>query len=185
MGGSGTTHTFEVAVSDVDRGVYAELSLVTARHPSETAEYLVARILAYALEYADGIAFSGGLFASDEPAVWIKDPTGALVAWIEVGTPDPARLHKASKAADRVVVYCHKDPDAWLRLAAGHKMYAPDRITIVPLDRALVAELARRLDRRTRLQISVTEGELYAEIGGQSFSASLPRVPWTKALDPR
>src|SRR5262245_25460311 len=105
---SATAHTFDVELSDVDRGVYESLSLRTARHPSESEQYLVARVLAYALEYTPGIAFTQGLFASDEPAVWVRDLTDQLVAWIEVGTPDPARLHKASKAAERVAVYCHK-----------------------------------------------------------------------------
>src|SRR4051812_47354462 len=93
-----TVHHFDVELSDVDRGVYESLSFKAARHPSETAEYLVTRVLAYCLEYTEGIAFSkGGLSEPDEPAVVVRDLTGALRAWIEVGSPDAARLHRASK----------------------------------------------------------------------------------------
>lgn len=185
MGLTATTHTFDLELSDVDRGVYEAMSLVTARHPSESAEYLVTRVLAYALEYTDGIAFTQGLFASDEPALWVRDPTGGLVAWIEVGAPDAARVHKASKASDRVVVYCHKDVDAWLRSVAGERVHAPERVTVVAMDRALIATVVGRLDRRTRLQVSVSDGELYVDVGPEGRSASLStplvRLPWPAA----
>src|ERR1043165_8316182 len=95
-----TMHTFTVQLADVDRGVYEELSLRLARHASETAANLLLRVLAYALEYEEGIAFSEGISATDEPAVLARDATGRLTAWIEVGAPDAARLHAGSKAAD-------------------------------------------------------------------------------------
>ena len=99
-----TVYHFDVQLSDVDRGVYEALSLRVARHPSETEEYLVTRVLAYALEYAEGIAFSKGLADPDEPAIVVRDLTGAVQVWIEIGAPDAERLHKASKASPRVVV---------------------------------------------------------------------------------
>src|SRR3954462_10970358 len=105
-----TVYNFDVQLSDVDRGVYETLSLRVARHPSETEEYLLTRVLAYCLEYTDGIAFSKGLADPDKPAVVVRDLTGALRAWIEIGAPDAQRVHKASKASPRVVVYTHKDP---------------------------------------------------------------------------
>src|SRR5260221_2253341 len=97
-----TVYTFLIAVSDVDRGVYESLELKVARHPSETLDYLVTRVLAYCLEYAEGIAFTRGLGEGDEPAIWIHDLTGKLSAWIEVGNPDPPKVHRARKAAPRV-----------------------------------------------------------------------------------
>lgn len=177
MGGS-TQHVFDVTLADLDRGVYEDLSLQVARHPSESEAYLVARVLAYALEHAEGIAFPpGGLSAPDQPAVWIHDATGALTAWIEVGTPDARRLHKASKAADRVAVYCHRDPDAWLRALGAEKIHAPERIAIVLLDRALVEGIAARLDRRTTLSVTKTEGTLYVEVGGEQLTAPIEARP--------
>src|SRR5918997_4520707 len=105
-----TIHNFDIQLSDVDRGVYESLALRVARQPSETEEYLLTRVIAYCLEYAEGIAFSKGLAEPDEPPIAVRDLTGALKVWIDIGAPDAARLHKASKAAGRVALYTHKDP---------------------------------------------------------------------------
>src|SRR5688572_705347 len=104
-----TIYNFDVELADTDRQVYQTLALRVARHPSESEEYLVARLLAYLLEYTEGIEFSRGVSDPDAPAIAVRDLTGAIRTWIDVGTPDAARLHKASKAADRVAVYIHKD----------------------------------------------------------------------------
>ena len=97
-------YNFSIELADVDRGVYESLTLKVAQHPSETEERLLTRVLAYCLEYTDGIAFSkGGISDPDEPAITVRDLTGALKVWIEVGAPDAARLHKASKAAQAVL----------------------------------------------------------------------------------
>ncbi len=106
-------HAFAVQLSHVDRGVYETLDLRVARHPSESEEYLCARVLAYALEYREGLAFTKGLADPDQPAIEERDLTGALRAWIDIGTPDAARLHRASKAAPRVAVYTHQDARRW------------------------------------------------------------------------
>src|SRR5204863_3483828 len=105
-----TIYNIQIDLADTDRGVYEALDLRVARHPSESEEYLIARVLAYALEYAEGIEFSRGISDPDEPTIAVRDLTGAFKAWIEIGTPDAARLHKASKASPRVAVYTHKDP---------------------------------------------------------------------------
>jgi uncharacterized protein YaeQ len=168
-----TVFTFELSVGDVDRSVYDTLSLRVARHPSETDEYLVARVLAYALEACEGIAFTQGLAEASEPAVEVRDLTGARRAWIEVGTPDADRLHRASKATDRVAVYCHKDPAPWLRLLSGARLHAPEKIHLFALDRQLVARLAGTLDRRNAWSLSRNEGELYVDAGGQSMASVL------------
>src|SRR6185312_6664336 len=105
-----TLYTLDIDLADGDRGVYESLALRVARHPSESEEYLVTRILAYALEFREGISFSPGLSDPEEPTIAVRDLTGAIQSWIDIGIPDAARLHKASKAAPRVVVYTHKDP---------------------------------------------------------------------------
>jgi uncharacterized protein YaeQ len=170
-----TQHVFDLALSDVDRGVYESLSLKVARHPSETDAYMITRVLAYALEYEDGLVFTQGLFVAEEPAIWTRDLTGQLRAWIEVGTPDAPRLHRASKACERVVVYCHKDVNLYLRGLAGQKVHAPERVAIVALDRRFVDAVAAKLERRTTLAVSVTEGEVYVDVGGEAFTTTLVR----------
>ena len=90
-------HTFDVQLADLDRGVYDDLTLRLAQHPSETAAFMVTRLLAYCLEYAEGIAFSEGVAATNEPAVLVRDATGAQTAWIEVGAPDAERLRRRGR----------------------------------------------------------------------------------------
>lgn len=172
-----TIHTFDIQLADVDRGVYETLALRVARHPSETEEYLLTRVLAYCLEYADGIAFSKGLAEPDEPALAVRDLTGALRAWIEVGAPDAARLHKASKAAPRVAVYTHKDPVQLRRQLAGERIHRADALELYAVDRALLAELAQRLERRMAFDLSVTERQLYVSLDGETLSGAVTREP--------
>src|SRR5438094_2653221 len=93
-----TIYNVDIDLADADRGVYETLALRVARHPSESEEFLVTRILAYALEFREGIAFSSGLSDPDEPAISVRDLTGAIQSWIDIGIPDAARLHNASKA---------------------------------------------------------------------------------------
>lgn len=165
-----TVYTFEIQVSDVDRGVYETLALRPARQPSETAEYLLTRVLAYCLEYREGLAFTGGLAEPDAPAMTVRDLTGALQAWIEIGAPDAARLHKASKAAPRVVVYTHKDPAPWLRQLAEARIHRAEALELYAVDRPLLAALAERLERRMNLELAVTDRHLFATIGQTSLS---------------
>src|SRR5512143_2747847 len=106
MAAGASIHHVELLLSDVDRGVYESLSIHAARHPSESERFLATRLLAYALSYEEGIAFSkGGVSITDEPPIASRDATGALRAWIDVGSPSAERLHKASKAAERVALF--------------------------------------------------------------------------------
>ena len=171
-----TVHAVDVELSDVDRHVYESLALRVARHPSETAESLAARVLAYCLEYAEGIAFGPGLAEPDAPAIAVRDLTGALRAWIDVGAPDADRLHRASKAAPRVAVYTHKDPGPWLRGLAGARIHRADALELYALDRALVAALAERLEKRVALALSVTDRHLYATVGGETLEGAVTRL---------
>ena len=169
-------YTFEVQLSHVDRGVYETLSFRAAQHPSETDEYLIARVLAYCLEYREGIAFSRGLAEPDEPAISVRDLTGALQAWIEIGTPDAARLHRASKASPRVAVYVHKDPASWLRQLENERIHRREHLEVYAIDRPLIDALQVRLDRRMKLEVTVTDAQLYVVIGGETLEGSVARI---------
>jgi uncharacterized protein YaeQ len=171
-----TVYNFDIELADHDRGVYESLALRVARHPSESEEFLIARVLAYLLEYADGIAFSRGVSEPDEPTIGIRDLTGAITTWIDIGTPDAARLHKASKAADRVVVYTHKDARQLLDRLAGEKIHRADRLELYAIDRALVSALVARLDRRLASSVSVADRELYISIGADNLSGRVVRL---------
>jgi len=174
-----TIYHFTIRLSDVDRGVYETLELKVAKHPSESDEYLVTRVLAYCLEHAEGIAFSRGLSSPDEPPIAVRDLTGVLKAWIEVGSPDAARLHKAGKAAPRVAVYTHKDPAQLLRSLDGERIHRVEALELYSLGRELVAALVARLERRTELDLSVTDRHLYATIGGETLAGEVERLMMT------
>ena len=168
-----TIYNFEVELSDTDRNVYQSLALRLARHPSESEEYLVARLLAYLLEYAEGIEFSRGVSDPDEPAIAVRDLTGAVKTWIDIGTPDAARLHKASKSAARVAVYTHKDPAQFLKQLAGARIHNAEALELYAVDRALIAALVERLERRVSFSLSVTDRELYVSIGDDNLSGAV------------
>ena len=172
-----TIYNFDIELADNDRGVYESLALRVARHPSESEEYLIARLLAYLLEFADGIGFSRGISDPDEPAIAVRDLTGAVDTWIDVGTPDAARLHKASKAATRVVVYTHKDPRQFLNRLAGEKIHRADRLELYAIDRALVSALVARLDRRVAFSVSIADREVYVAIGTDNLQGAIVRIP--------
>jgi uncharacterized protein YaeQ len=171
-----TIHTFLIGLSDVDRGVYETLELKAARHPSETAEHLMVRVLAYCLEYAEGIAFSRGISDPDQPALSVRDLTGVLKAWIDIGTPDAARLHKAGKAAPRVAVYTHKDPANLRRPLEGEKIHRAEALELYAIDRDLVDGLVKRLDRRMQFDLSVTDRHLFISVGNTTLSGGVERV---------
>lgn len=171
-----TLHTVDVQLADVDRHVYATLALRVARHPSETAESVATRVLAYCLEYAEGIAFGPGLAEPDQPAIAVRDLTGALRAWVDVGAPDADRLHRASKAAPRVAVYTHKDPGPWLRALSGARIHRAEALELYALDRDLVGALAERLGRRMAVDVSVTDRHLYVTLGGDTLEGDVARL---------
>src|SRR4029434_3241752 len=105
MARQATIYNFDIDLADNERAVYESLALRLARHPSESEEHLIARLLAYLLEFTTGIGFSRGVSEPDEPAISVRDPTGAITTWIDIGTPDAGRLHKGAKSARRGVFY--------------------------------------------------------------------------------
>lgn len=172
-----TIHTFGVQLADVDRGVYEDLALRVARHPSETDAYMVTRVLAYCLEFEEGIAFSEGISSTDEPAVLVRDLTGALTAWIEVGAPDAARLHHGSKLATRTVVYTHRDPAKVAAPWAGKRIHRAEAITLHSFDPGFVDAAAAALERRNTISLSITEHRLYLELNGRTFTSEIHDRP--------
>ncbi|MDF2693877.1 MAG: hypothetical protein K0S65_2260 [Labilithrix sp.] len=170
-----TVHHFEIALSDVDRNVYESLDLRVAQHPSETMQRLLVRTLAYCLAYEDGIAFSkGGLSSTDEAPIAVHDPTGLLVRSIEIGAPSAERLHRASKAA-KVSVYTHELPQL-LRQTEGQTIHKADAIEVWGIDSRFIDALAPRIDRRTRLELTRTDGALYVAVGGETLETTLVRA---------
>jgi uncharacterized protein YaeQ len=174
-----TVFSFEIDLSHTDREIYEHLALRVARHPSESDEFLIARVIAYCLEYEPGIEFSRGLSDADDPPIAIRDLTGGLRTWIDVGTPSAERLHRASKAASRVVVYVHKDPRQWLSQIADATIHRRADLQLFTLDRAFIAAMIERLDRWMSFALSVVDGELFAAFSDGNLSCTIERLTLT------
>lgn len=170
MAAGATVHSFDIELSDTDRNVYQSLELRVARHSSETPEFMLARVLAYCLEWQEGLVLTDGVAAVDEPAVLGRDLTGRITAWIEVGAPSAERLHRGSKAAPRCAVYTHRDPAPWLAQMAGEKIHRAADIPVHALEPAFMKEAAAALGRRARLALSVSGRHLYLDVDDRHFS---------------
>ena len=175
-----TIYVFNIELADSDRGVYQPLQLRVARHPSESEEYFLTRILAYCLECTEGIGFSNGLFEPDEPTIAVRDLTGVLRAWIDVGAPEAARLHRASKAAPRVAVYTHKDGEQLAARLSLERIHRVEALELYALDRHWLADLAAKLARRMEFSLTVAERHIYLSLGGDTISSVVERISVTR-----
>lgn len=173
-----TLYHLQVTLSDVDRGVYEALDLRVAMHPSESMRYMLTRLIAYCLSFAEGITFSkAGIASTDDPPISIHDPTGLLLAWIDVGAPSAERLHRAAKAARQVALYSCT-PLAQLQREAGTRsIHRADHIELWRLEPAFLDALAPHIDRNTRLELVRNDGQLYVTIGDTVLEGTLTRCP--------
>ncbi len=172
---SATIRRFALEICDVDRGVYESLDLRVAQHPSETDSYLVTRMLAYALHYADGIEFSAGV-STDVAAVRVIDPTGVVTVCVEVGQPSAARLHRATKAVDEVWVYTYKRPELLLRELAGKRVHRLENVGAFAFPPEFLRPLEATLDRQNTWSVVRTDGVLMVTAGTESVQTELTRL---------
>jgi uncharacterized protein YaeQ len=172
-----TLRRFEIALADADRELYESLDWRVAQHPSESERHLVARVIARALEHGDGVEFSrGGVSDDDEPAIVQRDLRGDLQAWIEVGSPSPDRLHKATKVAPRVAVYAWKNVEQLAGAIAERGVHRAGEIALRALPVELLDGVAATLDRVNRWDLSVTGGVLYLAVGAAQFEGAVHPV---------
>jgi uncharacterized protein YaeQ len=157
-----TVYRAELEVSDLDRGYYASHSLTLARHPSETEERLMIRLLAFALFADEDLAFGRGISTDDEPDLWLKDATGRIRHWIELGLPDERRLRRACGRADAVtlVAYAERAFALWREKNAS-ELARLDRLRIVLVDDEAAAALERLADRNMKLTCTIQDGQVW------------------------
>ena len=179
MAQTATIYNLNIDLADIDRGVYKKLDLRIARQPSETIEYMLMRVFAYCLEYGSGITLTEGVAAGDEPAIFLRDLTGKITAWIEVGMPEAERLNRGHKLAGRAAVYTHRDVRKLLAQLSASGIPRIAGIPVYAFERSFVDEVAGLIERRSRMSLSITERELYVEIGGRTLSTTIVehRVP--------
>ena len=168
-----TIYKADLQVADIDRHVYGDHALTIARHPSETDERMMARVLAYALYAQDGIAFTRGLFDVDEPEVWVKNLTGEITLWIDLGQPDDARIRRACARAEQVVVLCYGGGcGVWWKQIAG-KLARFSNLTVLQLSADASQALAALAERSMRLQCTVQDGEIWVNTDAASVPVKL------------
>jgi uncharacterized protein YaeQ len=172
-----TMRKVEITLADSDRGVYEELELRVAQHPSESDRYLVARVLARALEHGEGLEFSkGGVSDDTEPALVQRDLRGDLLTWIEIGAPSPDRLHKATKASPRVVVYTWKNAEELAEAIRERGVHRAQDIELFGVSPDWLDAIAATLDRVNKWDLAVTGGAIYLTISGALLEGSVQRV---------
>lgn len=174
MASGATIYHLLVTLSDVDRSVFESLDLRIARHPSESGRYLLSRVLAYCLCYEPGIAFSkGGLSATDEAPVAVRDDSGVLNHWIEIGSPSAERLHKAAKAAAQVTLFTHTELPLLRREASTRTIHRIETIVVQRFEPAFLDQIESNLERKANLEVVRTSGQLYVTTQGTTLESAL------------
>ncbi len=158
----------DLQVADMDRNYYGDHALTIARHPSETDERMMVRLLAFALHAHEALIFGKGLSTDDEPDLWQKDLTGAIDLWIEVGQPDEKRLLKACGRAAQVVVYSYSAAShVWWSQNAG-KVERARNLRVVNLPADATQALARLAQRTMQVQCTIQDGQVWMSCGEQT-----------------
>ena len=171
-----TTYKIELSISDMDRGYYATHTLTLARHPSETDERLMVRLIAFALYADERLLFGKGISSDDEPDLWRKDLTGDILEWIELGQPDEQRIRKACGRARQVVVvnYSGRGADIW-----WDKSKAPlarlKNLTVIDIATPAVDALAAMATRNMRLQCLIQDRQ--AQLFGDDSASAVTIDP--------
>jgi uncharacterized protein YaeQ len=168
-----TIHKAQLQIADMDRHVYGDHSLTIARHPSETDERMMVRVLAYALNVAADdlrgrLEFTKGLSDVDEPELWQLDLTGDVVHWVDLGQPDERRLMKAHGRSERVSVYSYaSSTEVWWRGIEGKLTRAP-KLAVWQIPAEQSQALAGLAERSMQLQISIQDGSIYVSTASAS-----------------
>ena len=151
----------ELHIADMERGYYGDHVLTVARHPSETDERMMVRLLAFALNADESLAFGAGLSTDDEPDLWRKDLTGNIETWIDVGLPDEKRVRKACGRAGQVFVYTYggRAADLWWQQVSD-KLARSNKLTVINLPQAGTQALARLAARNMQLQYTIQDGQV-------------------------
>jgi uncharacterized protein YaeQ len=170
----------DIQVADMDRHYYGSHMLTIARHPSETDERMMVRVLAFALHAHEALAFGKGLSADDEPDLWQKDLTGAIDLWVDVGQPDERRILKACGRAARVVVYSYSGSSAIWWDQMGSRLDRARNLSVMNIPSATSLALAQLAQRSMQLQCTIQDGQIWLTDGDQTVQVDL--IPLKKTV---
>lgn len=172
MARGATIYKAQLDLSLVDRNVYAERTLTIARHPSETHERTLVRVLAYALRYDRDLEFGRGVSATDEPDLWSREGDGRAREWIEVGQPDGKRLVKAARRSERAILFAFGEGVERWRVAQLVALDAPANLSVARIDDAFLADLGAATDRQLRWSVTLSEGIVFLSSGDAAFETT-------------
>lgn len=168
-----TIYKATIQLADIDRGIYETLQATVARHPSETEERLVARLLAYVLFFDPELAFTKGISAVDEPDLWLKGPDDRVLLWVEVGIPESDRIMKASRHTEQVaLVACGKTFANWEQQHLP-KLMGISNLTLIHFDQSFINRLTAKLDRSINWEVTINDGNMYLNVGDETFETPL------------
>ena len=180
-----TIYKAQIQFSDLDRNAYADHAVTLARHPSETDERLLVRLLAFTLNAPEGrdegpLEFAKDMWEPDEPSLWQKDPTGRITHWIEVGQPDEKRLLRTSARVDRISVYSFgaSTPIWWRDLEPRLTRMRNLSVWQIPSEQS--QSLAVMAQRAMKLQITVQDSAIWVDDGTRSVEVT-PKPLWGPA----
>ena len=165
-----TIFKIDLQITDLDRNYYQTHALTIARHPSETDERMIVRVIAFALHAHASLEFGKGLSAEDEPDLWRRDLTGTIEQWIEVGLPDEKRIRRACGRAAQVIVltYGGRTADLWWGQNQA-LLKKQDKLTVINLPHAQTQALARQVVRNMQINCTIQDGEPWLLIDGESM----------------
>ncbi|MDO9422143.1 MAG: YaeQ family protein [Herminiimonas sp.] len=163
----------DLQIADMDRQYYDGHMLTIARHPSETDERMMVRILAFVLNASEALTFGKGISADDEPDVWLKDLTGAIDLWIEVGQPDEKRILKACGRSNQVIIYSYSSmSNIWWNQIAN-KVDRAKNLSVFNLPAATSQALAKLAQRNMQLQCTIQDAQVWINGDGESLLIDL------------
>jgi uncharacterized protein YaeQ len=171
----------DVQIADMDRHYYQNHVLTIARHPSETDERMMVRLLAFVLNAHEGLSFGKGLSADDEPDLWQKDLTGAIKLWIEVGQPDERRILKACGRAEQVVIYTYSANSSLWWNQIGSRIDRAKNLTVFNLPSATSLALAKLAQRSMQLQWTIQDGQIWVSGNDETLQIDLTMMKGSSA----
>ena len=174
MAQTSTLFRFQIELSDIDRGRYETLDFRTAMHPSESGPYLLTRVIAYALNYDEGLEFSPqGLGDPDVPALRLLSPSGNFELWIDIGNPSAKRMNKASKTAKVVKIYTYKDPKVLLNDLNTEGVHKSSQIQIFSIKADFLEKLTLALKRDNKWSFVIQDNQLTVHFLNQTESVEI------------
>lgn len=173
MARGATIYKTQLDLSLVDRNVYASASPTVARHPSETHERTLARVLAFALRFEEGLEFGRGVSAADEPDLWSREGDGRPRQWIDVGQPDGKRIVKAARQSERIAIFPFGEGLARYRENQIAPLDPLPHLSVAAFEPDFLEALGAATDRQVRWSLTLSEGILYVTSGEESFETRL------------